>query len=219
MYNWEKTWDRTRFVTTLPTQKTHALALLKAGDLVRLRDFSTVGVGSETVSRLVREGRVVRLARGLYQLANTPTEPTHNLAEAAILVPKGVICLTSALQYHELTVRMPAAVWMAIENSAWRPKIDHSLVWFVRHTGPFPSEDVERHRIAGVDVPITTPVRTVVDCFRHRSKVGLHVSMEGLREGIRGRRFTMDDLWRCARKTRAWSVMRPYVEAMVLDGA
>ena len=114
---------------------------------------------------------------------------------------------------------MPAAVWVAIERTAWRPKIDYPPIRFVRFTGDSLTDGVVRHRIEGVEVPITDPARTIVDCFRYRAKVGLDLAMEGLREGLRRRRCTPDELWRYARKARVWSVMRPYVEAMVSDAA
>ncbi len=200
-------------------QRTHALDLLKSRGMLRLKNFVAEGIGPETLARLVREEAVVRPARGLYQLADSRIEAAHSLAEAAVLVPKGVICLISALQYHELTLQMPAAVWMAIERTAWRPKIDYPRIRFVRFTGPALKDGVERHVIEGVAVPITNPARSIVDCFRYRGKVGLDVAMEGLREGLRRGRCAPDELWRHARTARVWSVMRPYVEAMVSDAA
>ncbi len=201
------------------TQRTHALDLLKSRGMLRLKDFVAEGVGPETLARLVREEAVARPARGLYQLPDARIEAAHSLAEAAVLVPKGVICLISALHDHELTLQMPAAVWMAIERTAWRPKIDYPRIRFVRFTGPALKDGVERHLIEGVDVPITNPARSIVDCFRYRGKVGLDVAMEGLREGLRRGRCTPDELWHHARTARVWSVMRPYVEAMVSDAA
>ena len=200
-------------------QRTHALDLLKSRGMLRLKNFVAEGVGPETLARLVREEAVVRLARGLYQLPDARIEAAHSLAEAAVLVPKGVICLISALQYHELTLQMPAAVWMAIERTAWRPKIDYLRIRFVRFTGPALKDGVVRHLIEGVAVPITNPAKSIVDCFRYRGKVGLDVAMEGLREGLRRGRCTPDELWRHARTARVWSVMRPYVEAMLSDAA
>ena len=200
-------------------QRTRALDLLKSRGMLRLKNFVAEGVGPETLARLVREEAVVRPARGLYQLADARIEAAHSLAEAAVLVPKGVICLISALQYHELTLQMPAAVWMAIERTAWRPKIDYPRIRFVRFTGPALKDGVERHVIEGVAVPITNPARSIVDCFRYRGKVGLDVAMEGLREGLRRGRCTPDELWRHARTARVWPAMRPYVEAMVSDAA
>ena len=198
-------------------QRTRALDLLQARGMLRLKDFVAAGIGPETLARLVRENAVARPARGLYQHPDAPVEAAHALAEATVLVPKGIVCLISALQYHELTLQMPAAVWMAIERTAWRPKIDYPRIRFVRFTGDSLTDGVVRHRIEGVEVSITNPARTIVDCFRYRAKAGLDVAMEGLREGLRRRRCTPDELWRHARKARVWPVMRPYVEAMVSD--
>ncbi|RUU30395.1 type IV toxin-antitoxin system AbiEi family antitoxin domain-containing protein [Mesorhizobium sp. M6A.T.Ce.TU.016.01.1.1] len=91
-----------------PTQRDQARALLQDGSLVRLRDLTTAGVSPETMARLVREGEVVRPARGLYQLAEAMPDGRRSIAEASALVPKGVVCLTSALQFHDLTLQMPA---------------------------------------------------------------------------------------------------------------
>ncbi|NNU40941.1 transcriptional regulator [Rhizobium sophorae] len=206
-------------MTFTTAQRLRALDLLKARGMLRLKDFVAEGIGPETLARLVREEAVVRPARGLYQLPDTQAEAAHALAEAAVLVPKGVVCLTSALQYHELTLQMPSAVWMAIDRTAWRPKIDYPPIKFVRFKGSALIEGVERHRIEGVEVTITNPARSIVDCFRYRAKVGLDVAMEGLREGLRRRKTTSDDLWTYAKEARIWSIMRPYVEATVADGA
>jgi predicted transcriptional regulator of viral defense system len=182
--------------------------------MLRLRDFIAEGIGPETLARLVREEDVVRPARGLYQLPVPKGHAAHTLAEAAVLVPRGIICLISALQFHELTLQVPSAVWMAIERTAWRPKIAYPAIRFVRFPNAALTEGVTRHRIEKVEVQITTPPRTVVDCFRYRNKIGLDVALEGLREGLRRRRFTTNDLWHYSRKARVWSVMQPYIEAM-----
>lgn len=196
-------------------QKTRALDLLKERGMLRLRDFAAQGIGPETLARLVREQTIVRPARGLYQLPTAPTHAAHTLAAAAALVPNGVVCLVSALQFHELTLQVPSAVWMAIERTAWRPRIDYPPIRFVRFPESGLVDGVKRHRIEGMQVSITTPARTVVDCFRYRNKIGLDVALEALREGLRSRRFKPDDLWRVASKSRAWSVMQPYIEALV----
>ncbi|VFU08449.1 type IV toxin-antitoxin system AbiEi family antitoxin domain-containing protein [Methylocella tundrae] len=186
--------------------------------MMRLKDFAAHGIGPETLARLVRDGAVVRPARGLYQLADSSGNAARILAEASALVPKGVICLISALQFHELTLQMPSAVWMAIDRTAWRPKIDYPPIRFVRFTGSSLTDGVERHSIEGIEVAITSPARTIVDCFRYRAKVGLDVALEGLREGLRQRKVTSDQLWTYGTKGKVWSTMRPYVEATVADG-
>jgi predicted transcriptional regulator of viral defense system len=206
-------------MATANTQRAQALELLAAHSMMRLKDFAAHGVGPETLARLLRDGIIVRPARGLYQLADGSADTHHVLAEAATLVPKGIVCLVSALQFHGLTLQMPSRVWMAIERTAWRPRIDYPPIRFVRFAGTAMTEGVERHRIEGVDVAITEPARTIVDCFRYRAKVGIDVAMEGLREGLRQRKATSDQLWRYGTKARIWSTMKPYVEATVADGA
>lgn len=203
----------------ITTQRAQALELLGTHPVMRLKDFTEHGIGPETLSRLVREGTVMRPVRGLYQSAEGVADARRTLAEATALVPKGVVCLASALQFHEMTLQMPSSVWIAIERTAWRPRIDYPPIRFVRFTGQALSEGIERHRIENIEVAITDPARTIVDCFRYRTKVGIDVAVEGLREGLRQRKATSDQLWKYAMKMRAWSLMKPYVEAMVADGA
>jgi len=197
------------------TQRGRALQLLESKGILRLKDFLAEEINQETLARLVRYGQVVRPSRGLYQLSNVPVDASHALAEAAALVPKGVICLISALQFHQLTLQMPSSVWMAIERSAWKPTISYPSIRFVRFSGLALTEGVERHLIQSRQVPITDPARTIVDCFRYRNKIGIDVAMEGLREGIRQRKCTPDQLWNYAKKARVWTIMRPYVETEV----
>jgi len=125
-------------------------------------------------------------------------------------MPKGVICLISALQFHELTPQMPSVARIAIDCTGWKPNVGYPPIRFVR----FSSRAIE-----GIEVPIFEPAKTIVDCFRYRNKIGLDIVLERLREGLRTKRATPDQLWEFARTARVWSVMRPYVEAMVADGA
>lgn len=206
-------------MATHSTQREKALDLLGSRAMMRQKDFAARGIDPETLARLVREGVVVRPARGLYQLADGPVDARRTLAEAAALVPRGVICLVSALQFHGLSLQTPSSVWMAIERTAWRPRIDYPPLRFVRFTPTALSEGVEHHHIEGIDVAITDPARTIVDCFRYRNKVGIDVALEGLREGLQQRKATADQLWRYATKARIWPTMKPYVEAMAANGA
>ena len=200
-------------------QRDTALNLFGQRGLVRMPDLRDAGVGPETVARLVREGTVVRVARGLYELADAIPDTRRSLAEASALVPKGVICLTSALQFHELTLHMPSAVWMAIDRAGWKPQVDYPPVRFVRFSGQALTGGVKRHLIEGIEIPVFEPAKSIVDCFRYRNKIGLDIALEGLREALLSRRVAPDQLWQFARTARVWPVMRPYVEAMVADGA
>ncbi len=198
-------------------QRDRALHLFGQGGLVRMPDLRDAGVGPETVARLVRDGTVVRVARGLYELADTIPDTRRSLAEASALVPKGVICLTSALQFHELTLQMPSSVWIAIDRAGWKPRVDYPPVRFVRFSSHALAGEVKRHLIEGIEVPVFEPAKSIVDCFRYRNKIGLDIALEGLREGLRTKRATPDQLWESARFARACSAMRPHVEAMVLS--
>ena len=148
-----------------PPQRDKALSLLKRRGMVRLSEFLTLGVTAATISRLEREGTVVRLARGLYQRPDASVDANHTLAEASKLVPKGVICLASALAFHELTDQLPPKVWMAIGSKDWRPRFQYPPVRFARFPETQLSRDVEHHRIDGVQCPsLELPKRSLI-CF------------------------------------------------------
>ena len=176
------------------------------------------GVTASTVSRLERAGAIVRLARGLYQLPDASIDAHHTLAEVAKLVPKGVICLTSALAYHELTDQIPAKVWIAIGPKDWRPKFLYPPARFARFPINQLQAGVERHVIDGVDVPIFGIAKTIADLFRYRRIIGINVALESLREVLRKREATPAQIARYASDARVWKIMEPYVSALTSDG-
>ena len=200
------------------TQRERAFAYLKAKGMARLSELIGEGVTATTVSRLEREAAIVRLARGLYQLPDAPIDAHHTLAEAAKLVPKGVICLTSALAFYELTDQIPAKVWIAIGPKDWHPKFRNPPTRFAH----FPSDQlrlgVERHIIDGVEVPIFGVAKTIADLFRYRRTVGVNIALEGLREALRKRKATPAQIARYASDARVWKAMEPYVSALTSDG-
>ena len=157
----------------------------------------------------------MRTARGLYQLPDAELSAAHSLAEIARVVPGGTVCLLSALQFHELTTQLPRAVWMLIGSKAWTPRNPPVPLEIVRSRGEALKAGVARHVIDRVAVPITVPAKPVADCFKYRNRVGLDVAVEALRDCLRHRRATVDELWRFAAVCRVLNVMRPYLEAMV----
>ncbi|MBN9460865.1 MAG: type IV toxin-antitoxin system AbiEi family antitoxin domain-containing protein [Burkholderiales bacterium] len=199
------------------SQRNLAVAHLRAAGMARLGELMAQGITAATVSRLEREGAIVRLTRGLYQLPDAPLDVNHTLAEAAKLVPKGVVCLTSALAFHGLTDQIPPKIWMAIGLKDWRPKLDYPPIRFVRFSDGRLAEDVERHAIDGVSVPIFGVARTIADLFRYRRTVGLNVALEGLRESLRQKRARPAEIARQATKAKVWKVMEPYVIALTAD--
>jgi predicted transcriptional regulator of viral defense system len=195
--------------------KTQALIeLVRGRGVVRPRDLHTHGIPRTYLIRLHRQGVLDRPSRGIYVLADAEPTEHHSLAEACKRVPYGIVCLLSALRFHALTTQAPFEVWLAIDRKARLPKVEHPRLHVVRFAGPALTEGVEEHIIEGVLVRVTTPVRTVVDCFAYRNKVGLDVALEALRDCWRHKKATMDELHRVAGARRMANVMRPYLESL-----
>ncbi|HDR9286186.1 TPA: type IV toxin-antitoxin system AbiEi family antitoxin domain-containing protein [Burkholderia multivorans] len=190
------------------------LDLARKRGLIRPRDLEPLGLPRVTLTRLVRQGALTRVARGLYALPDRSISEHTALAEVARKHPQAIVCLLSALRFHELTIQSPFEVWLAIPNKARAPRIDYPPLRIVRFSGPLLSEGVEEHPIDGVPVRITGVARTVADCFKYRNKIGLDVALEALREAWSEKRVSMDEVWRYARMCRVANVMRPYLESL-----
>jgi len=199
------------------TQHERALRLLKKRGIMRLSELKQAGVHYQTLARMVDVGAVVRQSRGIYQLPDADLDLSHGLAEAAKAVPKGVICLISALQFHELTLQVPPLVWIAVGRKQKLPRIEFPPIHPIRFGEKAMSFGIERHVIDGVETPIFNPTKTVVDCFRYRKQVGLDVALEGLRNSVRRRQARPDDIVHFAKTLRIWSVIRPYLDATLAD--
>jgi len=200
------------------SQRQIAHALLTARGIARLAELRDAGVTAATMSRMERDGEVLRLARGLYQLSDAPLDANHSLAEAAKRVPKGVVCLVSALAFHGLTDQLPKQVWLAIGRKDWAPKPDRTPIRIVRFTESLLNDSVETHIVEGVSVKVFGIVKTVADCFRYRNKIGLSVAIEGLQEALRQRKATPGDIARQAEHGGVSTVIRPYLEALTANG-
>jgi predicted transcriptional regulator of viral defense system len=147
-------------------------------------------------------------------LAGASFGEQFTLAEACKRVPHGVVCLLSALQFHDLTTQAPFEVWMAISEKAWLPRVAYPPLRIVRFSGAALTSGIEEHQIEGVPVRVYCPAKTVADCFKYRNKIGLDVALEALRACWKKRRATMDDLWEAAKVCRMANVMRPYLESL-----
>jgi predicted transcriptional regulator of viral defense system len=165
------------------------------------------------VQRLCERGVLRRLGRGIYGLADAEFTEHHTLAEAARRVPAGVVCLLSALRFHELTTQNPFEVWLAIDGKAHQPKVDWHPLRIVRFSGAALTFGVEERDVEGVPVRVTSPAKTVADCFKYRNKIGVDVAVEALAAYRRERRGSVDELLRAA-VDRVTVVMRPYLEAL-----
>lgn len=189
------------------------LIICEQKGVLRPRDLDEYGIPRIYLSRLCERGYLKRVGRGLYVLPNADVTEHHTLVEACKRVPHGVVCLLSALRFHGLTTQSPSEVWLAIGGKAWRPRVDHPALRFVRFSANALEAGVEEHSIEGVIVRIYNPAKTVADCFKYRKKIGLDVALEALRDCRRRRMCTNDELWRYALICRVTNVMRPYLEA------
>ncbi len=199
------------------SQRQIAHALLEKRGIMRLAELHEAGVTAATVSRMERDGEVIRLSRGLYQLPDAALDVSHSLAEAAKRTPKGVVCLVSALAFHGLTDQLPRRVWMATGKKDWAPKPDGAPIRVVRFTESLLAEGVETYMIEGVSVKVFDVAKTVADCFRHRNKIGLSVAIEGLQETLRQRKATPAEIARQAERGGVSTVIRPYLEALTAN--
>ena len=166
--------------------ETHAERLIervRQAGLLRPRDVRDEGIPSATFRRLEQQGVLRRAGRGLYMLADAAEVTEHHtLAEACMRVPHGVICLLSALRFHDLTTQAPFEVWLAVETGKWRPVVDYPPLHIVRFSGPAFTEGVEEHLVEGVTVRVYGVAKTIADCFKYRNKIGLDVALEALRD-------------------------------------
>jgi len=190
------------------------LDLARKKGILRLRDVTSLGIHPEYVRRLCDEGELFRVARGLYSLPDLDPTENHTLAEAIRRVPKGVICLLSALRFHTLGSQNPSAVWLAIGVKARSPVVSSLPLRIVRFSGRALTEGIVRHRIEGVDVAVYEAAKTVADCFKYRRKIGLDVALEALRDGLHRRKFTREQALYYASICRVGRVILPYLQAM-----
>jgi predicted transcriptional regulator of viral defense system len=198
----------------MDTAAERLIDLVRSRGLIRPRDLAPQGIPRVSLTRAVRRGQLERVGRGLYGLPGRQVSAHGSLAEVARKVPKGVVCLLSALRFHGLTTQAPFEVWLAIENKAIAPKLDYPPLRIVRFSGAALTEGVEDHLVDDVTVRVTGVAKTVADCFKYRNKIGLDVALEALRDAWREKRMTSDDLWRYAKVCRVANVMRPYLDSL-----
>jgi predicted transcriptional regulator of viral defense system len=183
--------------------------------MIRAHELDALGIPRVYLSRLVKKGTLERVNRGLYQMAGADITEHFTLAQAAKIIPNGVVCLLSALNFHGFTTQLPFQVWIAVERGKWEAGTKDLPLRIFEFSGKSFQEGIETHTVQGVGVKVYGPAKTVADCFKYRNKIGLDVALEALRECQREKKCTSDDVWHFAKVCRVTNVMRPYMEAMV----
>ena len=196
------------------TQTQRVLELTRQRGLLRSRDLQTVDAPRVILTRMTASGQLEKVGRGLYRLPRTQISADESLNAIAIKVPQAVFCLLTALQFHGLTTQLPRQVWLAMPRGSHAPRIDYPPIRMVQYSGQSYSQGIEVFEHDQVLLRVYSVAKTVVDCFKHRSAIGLDVALEALKEARAGQRASADELWRFAKICRVANVMRPYLEAI-----
>lgn len=196
-------------------KRTKLLKFLDKYGVVRPKDVEAIGISGVYLNKLHREGVLERPSRGIYTIKGAKVDQNQTLVEACKRIPKGTVCLLSALQFHGLTTQLPFEVWLAIDVKAHRPQGDLPPVRICRFSKASLGFGVQKHKIGSSYVKVYSPAKTVADCFKYRGKIGLDVAIEALRAVWSKKRSSMDDLHTAAKACRVANVMRPYLESLI----
>ena len=199
------------------TTSTRLLTLAKTRSLLRARDVAALGIHTGALTRMARTGELEKVGPGRYRLAAKPrTSEHHDLVMATSAVPGSVVCLASALRFHDIGTQLPHQVWIAVPRGTRVPRLKVPPLRVVNVSPPLFGLGVEVHRIEGQAVKVYSVARAVADCFRFRNTVGLDVALEALSEAWRAKRLNLEELNGIAKRLRVQRVMQPYLETVVL---
>jgi predicted transcriptional regulator of viral defense system len=195
-------------------QRKQLAASSRSKAVLQPQDFARLRIHPQEISRLVGKGELIRVGRGRYVLPQSAHSENLGLALVAAAVPRSVICLLSALRFHGIGTQAPREVWIAVAQGATRPRLDYPPVRVTLVSGSAFTYGIEQHQVDGIPVRIYSPAKTVADCFKFRNKIGLDVAIEALREALRAKNCTREELWAAGKACRVTTVIRPYLEAM-----
>jgi predicted transcriptional regulator of viral defense system len=195
-----------------PLQK--IMHYIREHGIVRPRDIESIGLPREYLIRLHRQGKLNRSGRGIYTVPDANVTERHSYAEVAKRVPEAVICLLSALAFHEITTQSPPSVWIALRKGARKPALTSPSLRIVRLSGPSLTEGIENHHVEAIPVRVYSAAKTVADCFKFRNKIGLDIAIEALKDCLRQKKASVNDIYRYAKICRVSNVIRPYMDAL-----
>ncbi|WP_070415629.1 type IV toxin-antitoxin system AbiEi family antitoxin domain-containing protein [Sediminispirochaeta bajacaliforniensis] len=197
------------------TQRDIAKQLLSNNSIVSSRELADSGVHRETIRRLIESGEMIRIARGLYSSPQFIPAEKYSLIVAQKTVKRGVVCLMSALSFHEIGTQNPSEVWMAISRPGRIPTVDNIPMKVITFSGASFTEGIETHQIDDDEIKVYCISKTVADCFKYRNKIGLDVAIEALKDVIQNKRTSIEEIIHYAEVCRVRKIMRPYMESIV----
>ena len=198
----------------MDSQEKKILKLIKTNGIISPKEIEEKNISRQYVYRLCKKGKLKKISRGLYKLPNKKFSENEILLEVAHRMPNAIICLLTALRFHNMTVQNPFKIWIAIHHKAHTPKINMPIK-IIRMTGEAFTEGNVKYNIDNMQVNIYNPAKTVADCFKFRNKIGMEVVLEALREYIEQQKGSIDELWKYAKIDRVHNIIRPYIEAQI----
>lgn len=183
--------------------------------MLRMSAAVEAGIHRDTLKKMVKQGDVEKISRGLYRLVEALPASHPDLAAVGAKSTAGVVCLISALSFHEITTQIPHEVYLAIDRNAEPPRIKYPPVRVFRFTGKAFTDGIETHNIGPVTVRVYSREKTLADCFKYRNKIGLDTCLEALQLYKQQRRYNVDAILKYAAVCRVSKVMRPYIEAIL----
>ncbi len=196
------------------THNHRVIDLLRQKGILRPSDLDAIGAPRVVLTRMTANGQLEKAGRGLYRLPGSHGSEHESLITVATKVPQAVFCLLTALQFHELTTQLPRQVWIAMPRGSHTPRIGYPPLKMVQIADEAFSEGIETVERDQVKLRVYSVARTIVDCFKHRNKIGLDVALEALKDARAKNKASANDLWRFAKICRVANVMRPYLEAI-----
>ena len=183
------------------------------GGFIRMAEALHAGINRYTLYSMLEKGELERLSRGVYRLSGLPDLSDPDLAIIATRIPLAVVCLISALSYHDLTTQIPHEVSIALPVGVKSPILDYPPIIIHRFNQPSFEAGVETHLIDGIQTKIYNPEKTLVDCFKFRNKIGMEVVLEALKTYREKQPIHVGKIMGYAKICRVTSVIKPYIEA------
>lgn len=188
--------------------------LFKSRALVSAKDVRQLGIPTKFLTALLRSGEIQRISRGLYSLADAAFSEQADYAIAAELVPHGVICLVSALRYHNLTDENPHEVSMTVQQGIWHPRVSYPPIKYFSASPKCFNFGIEEHFSGGKRIKVYSVEKTIADCFKYRNRIGLDVSIAALRAAVSRNLLDYNELWKASKVCRVSKIMQPYLESI-----
>jgi len=185
------------------------------GGVLRTREALRLGIHPRTLYEMREKGALEQLSRGLFRLSSLPKLGNPDLVSVSLKIPQGVICLVSALAFHDLTTQVPHQVYVALPRGAEPPRISFPPIRVFWFAGPAFTEGVEVHKLDNVPVRVYGREKTLADCFKYRNKIGLETAVEALKLYVERRNAKTNELMRYAAVCRVQKIIRPYLEALL----